>query len=343
MVDLKRTGPRQGFTLVELLVVIAIIGILVALLLPAIQAAREAARRTQCVNNIKQLALGTQEFHDSYKKLPAGRKGCDGNIFFPQCDVNNAGTDRNGANLGQSGISAFVQILPFLEEQALLDQFLIDDIATWGVNATWFNNPEARLAVASRPEVFRCPSDGDMPADAEYKHELPSSIFVAPGSYALNFGTKGTPETSNDVKFNNTGVFIYVKEFKISQITDGTTHTFFIGESISGHTVKSSNIWSNGSRGNSLRTTANPLNTPIGIDQGGGRMNNPPQNDDNSKTNTSFGSMHPGGANFAFGDAHVEFINDSINFEMYKALSTRAGNEVIAEISTGTATQPPSR
>src|SRR5262245_23869680 len=252
---------RLAFTLVELLVVIAIIGILVALLLPAIQAAREAARRSQCVNNLKQLATGMLEYHDANGKFPAGRLGCDGNIIFPQCEVASAGQDRYGANLGQSGISAFVGILPYLEEQALLDQLHVPDIASWGVNNTWFSDPDVRAAVATRPEIFRCPSDADLSPDAEYKHEVPSNVPIAPGSYGLNLGTKGTPETSNDVKFNNNGVFIYVKEFKISQITDGTIYTIFIGETINGQSVKSSNIWTNGSRGNSLRTTANPLNT----------------------------------------------------------------------------------
>src|ERR1700741_1432270 len=128
-----RRRVKTAFTLVELLVVIAIIGILVALLLPAIQAAREAARRTQCVNNMKQLSLAFLEYHEDYKKFPAGRKGCDGTIVadLPQCNQANAGLDFGGRNLGQSGYSAFVPILPYIEEQALLDQFHTDNVALW--------------------------------------------------------------------------------------------------------------------------------------------------------------------------------------------------------------------
>lgn len=319
---------RRGFTLVELLVVIAIIGILVALLLPAVQAAREAARRAQCVNNQKNLCLALVQSHETFKKFPAGRKGCDGNLVFPECS--SAGTDKNGANLGQSGASAFARVLPYIEEQALKDQLHVDDIAIWGVNTSWFTTPEVAAALGKRPAVFFCPSDGEMPLQAEYKHEVPAGTEVAAGSYALNFGTKSTPETSNDVKFNNTGIFIYVKQFKASNITDGLTKTFFTGETTDGHLAVSSNIWSNGSRGNLLRTTGNPLNTPKGINQGGGYMKNAstatsPAGDNN----TCFASRHPSGANFGFGDAHVTFITDSIDFDAYRALSTRAGDETI--------------
>jgi len=320
---------HRAFTLVELLVVIAIIGILVALLLPAVQAAREAARRAQCVNNQRQLALALLQFHDSFKKFPAGRKGCDGNIFFPECNASAAGTDKFGANLGQSGASAFLLCLPYMEEQALLDQFHIKTIAVWGVAPSWYTDSDVLKALGARPSVFVCPSDGDLPRDAEYQHDVPTATEVATSSYALSFGTKGTPETSNDVKFNNTGMFIYAKPFKIQNITDGLSKTFAVGETISGHLPTSSNIWSNGNRGNSLRTTANPLNTPISIDQGGGLMLN--SGTPTGSTNTSFASRHPGGANFAFGDGHVTYISDSINFDAYRWLSTRAGDETINE------------
>jgi prepilin-type N-terminal cleavage/methylation domain-containing protein/prepilin-type processing-associated H-X9-DG protein len=339
---LPRIAHRNAFTLVELLVVIAIIGILVALLLPAIQAAREAARRAQCVNNMKQLSLGMLAFHDAYKKFPAGRKGCDTNHYYPECKSPPAKLDKFGANLGESGISALVRILPNLEEQTLHDQFHVEDVATWGTNTTWWNDADVKNAIAARPDVFRCPSDGELPREAEYKHDVPASIPVAPGSYALNMGTKGTPSTSNDVKFNNTGMFFYVKQIKIQQITDGLTQTFFIGETIGGHLGTSSNIWSHGNRGNLLRTTANPLNTPIGVNQGGGLMSNPGTGGGNS--NTSFGSRHPGGAHFAYGDGHVDYLTDSIGYPgPYQWLSTRADGEIVYFEGGTTTGGPPTR
>jgi prepilin-type processing-associated H-X9-DG protein len=207
---------------------------------------------------------------------------------------------------------------------ALFDQFHVDEVAVWGVAPSWFTDPDVQKALGARPDVFRCPSDGELPPDAEYQHEVPANIAVAPANYALSMGTVGGPESSNPFKFENTGVFIYVKRFKIKHVTDGLSKTIFIGEAIGGHRAASSNIWSNGNRGNLLRTTANPLNTPIGVDQGGGTIG---QFGSAERSNTSFASKHPGGANFGYGDGHIEFITDSINFSVYQWLSTRGGGE----------------
>jgi prepilin-type N-terminal cleavage/methylation domain-containing protein/prepilin-type processing-associated H-X9-DG protein len=340
----KRMQRVWGFTLVELLVVIAIIGILVALLLPAIQAAREAARRSQCINNMKQLSLAFLEYHEDYKRFPAGRKGCDTNHFYPQCNNPPAGSDKFNANLGESGISALVRILPYLEEQSLHDQFHVDDVSVWGTNTSWWNEPEVQLAIRNRPVVLKCPSDGDLPETTDstgYKHDLPDPHQAAPGSYALNIGTN--VGITNELKFNNNGVFFYVRELKITQIPDGLIYTFFLGETIDGHRGISSNLWSHGNRGNLLRSTANPLNSPVGINMGGGLVNNPGTN--GGDTNHSFASRHPGGANFAYGDGHVDFLTDSIGFpNPYQWLSTRGGSEIIME-GTGITgpTPPPSR
>jgi prepilin-type N-terminal cleavage/methylation domain-containing protein/prepilin-type processing-associated H-X9-DG protein len=330
MVENSAPRKRCGFTLVELLVVIAIIGILVALLLPAIQAAREAARRSQCVNNQKQLSLALLEYHDTKKKFPAGRKGCDGQLFFNECQVANAGTDKNGENLGQSGASAFTLILPYLEEPGLYDLFQVDELAFWGVGMLWHADANVQKALATRVDGFICPSDNELAPTAEYKHEVPVRTLVLPGSYALSMGTLGPPNTA-DLKYNNTGVFFYVRQFKISQITDGTSKTLFVGETINGHQAPSSNISSNGSRANLLRTTASPLNTPAGVNSGAGLMDNTGVNGCSVCVNAAFGSRHPGGAVFAYGDGHVAYLSDSIDFNAYQWLSTRAGGETVNE------------
>src|SRR6478735_3726761 len=118
-------SQKRGFTLVELLVVIAIIGILVALLLPAVQAAREAARRSQCVNRMKQIALATVELTDAATKLPAARKGCDGGgaPAVEECTTGRVTGNIPNVDQGYQGASVFVQILPYLEQQALYDRF----------------------------------------------------------------------------------------------------------------------------------------------------------------------------------------------------------------------------
>jgi prepilin-type N-terminal cleavage/methylation domain-containing protein/prepilin-type processing-associated H-X9-DG protein len=335
------SAERRAFTLVELLVVIAIIGILVALLLPAVQAAREAARRAQCVNNEKNLALAILNYHDAKKRYPAGRLGCDTNIAFPECATTAARKDKNGQTFGQAGASAFAMVLSYLEETALEAQLHVNDVAIWfpGTTYTWWSDPDVKIALAIRPAVFRCPSDADLPPFADYKHEITdAAVNVAPGSYALSSGSLGppagpvanpkdnciSPATSCELKFSNTGVFFYWKQFKSSQITDGLSKTFFLGETIDGHLARSSNIWSNGNRCNLLRSTANPLNTFPGIDGGAGLLSNTGTNGCNNCANCAFGSRHPGGANFAFGDGHVTFITDSINQDTYKWLSTRS-------------------
>jgi prepilin-type N-terminal cleavage/methylation domain-containing protein/prepilin-type processing-associated H-X9-DG protein len=328
-------ASRRGFTLVELLVVIAIIGILVALLLPAIQAAREAARRSQCVNNEKQLALALLQFESTKKKFPAGRLGCDGTIpaNVSGCDPTTSRKDIYGANMGQGGASAFAFILPFIEEDALYDLLHVDDVAIWGVAATWFGNTDVQKALGQRPDVFRCPSDGDMPPIAEYKHDVPAATIVTPSSYALSAGTYG-PVNDNNLKYFNSGMFFYVARFKVSQITDGLSKTFFVGETIEGHLARSSNIWSNGNRCNLLRTTANPLNSLPGISGAGQPLDNTGTNGCTQCANCAFASRHPGGANFAFGDGHVAFITDSINLDTYKWLSTRvplANEQVVGD------------
>src|SRR5262249_47852710 len=141
---LQPSSPRRGFTLVELLVVIAIIGVLVALLLPAIQAAREAARRSSCTNNMKQLGLAMQNFHDTKKHLPSAT--------------------RPARNSSPPRLGVFTQLLPFFEEQNIYDQY--------DFNLNWSNPnasapktiPNAKL-VGLRLPVFVCPTTPDNPED----------------------------------------------------------------------------------------------------------------------------------------------------------------------------------
>jgi len=301
----------RGFTLVELLVVIAIIGILIALLLPAVQAAREAARRSQCTNNLKQILLALTNYHDSLRTYPPGRMGCDG--WTADVCTGQVGYQKPST-------SGFVMILPYIELGALYDQFggfelgavyPIDDATSAG-----WRTPQVDQAMKTRPPVFVCPSDiseAMMGSDAT-------------GSYALVHGSHGPSYGMDQVnlKHYNTGMFNYRTVYRIRDVHDGLSNTMFAGEVIEAHTAESANRWTVGSRHlDSLRSTENPLNTPPGtgivLDAYG------------YKCNGAFGSEHPSGGNFAFGDGHVSFINEDISLIVYRALSTRDGGETISQ------------
>jgi prepilin-type processing-associated H-X9-DG protein len=310
-----------------LLVVIAIIGILVALLLPAIQAAREAARRSQCVNNLKQFGVAIQNYHDVFKKLPQARISCD-----------NSGPTAFGCQSGglpdveRVGTSGFVLLLPFLEEQALRDLIVDPDgkkgIGFWLRSNTVWHTASNMQAIGTRPQVFVCPSDMALPfaETTEYPagaYGIPSTARAATGSYAFVTGTYGVVYGAGDFKYANTGMFYYVIQHKLKDCTDGLSKTMMVGEVVDGHTSPSSNIWSRSIRGiDCHRATENPLNTFPGVA--------PYDNQYSINVNGAFASRHPGGSQFMFGDAHVEFLTENIDQALYMALSTRKGGEAVS-------------
>ncbi len=307
---------RRAFTLVELLVVIAIIGILVALLLPAVQAAREAARRMECGNNLKQTALALASYETTMGVFPPGRMGCDG--WTADVCAGNPGIERPGT-------SGFVMILPQLEQQNLYDKFGFQLGAVFpaqpsdtsdGTTTGW-RTTDVDLAIKTRPKVFVCPSDESKPTF--------EGTDDATGSYALCQGSNG-PTFGIDqkkVKHYNNGMFHYRTVIKVKQVGDGMSNTIFVGETIENHTAQSQNRWTLGARHLcSMRSTDNPLNSPPGqgvviLDLYG------------YKANGAFGSRHPGGAMFSFGDGHVVFLSENIDLNTYRAISTRDGGEVI--------------
>jgi prepilin-type N-terminal cleavage/methylation domain-containing protein/prepilin-type processing-associated H-X9-DG protein len=340
----------KAFTLVELLVVIAIIGVLVALLLPAVQAAREAARRMQCVNNEKQIALALLSYEGSNKEFPAARLGTDsGGVTQADCGNGDIVTIPTTGPLAFSGASALVMILPYMEQQALFDALQAKKYEIWGPNTTWQNAHASIIpALAMRPDSYACPSDRIFESFAQWAHGLPvGTINVAAGSYANVLGTQSPNQDRAIIKFCGDGVFMYYRRFRIAEITDGLSNTIFLGETRDGHSTGidpmdgvtktlNSNIWSNGNRMQStMRTTATPINTIPGLDGGAGRV---AELDGSAVSNGGFSSYHPSGANFAFGDGHVAFIEDGIDLTTYKTLATRAGDNIT---TTGGGTPPP--
>ena len=322
------TSKFRGFTLVELLVVIAIIGVLVALLLPAVQAAREAARRMSCSNNLKQVGLGLLNHESAYGEFPAGSFGGDASSCV--ADESASWHGYNNDEYKRSLYSGFVEILPFIEMQNLYDQFNLDGVGIWrstgfGGVAAW-KTPQREAAVGTRAEVYVCPSD-----TAEARIVDTTGAFSgwanlpATGSYALSTGHRGPLGFGTNTclaKWHVTGMFPYYYRVKLKQVEDGTSTTFAAGETVDGHTAQSANIWTYSERYLcSLLATDADLNKPTGVY--GTSLNSAyfGTND----INGAFASRHPGGAQFVYVDGHVEFIADEIDLATYQDLSTKNG------------------
>jgi prepilin-type N-terminal cleavage/methylation domain-containing protein len=298
-------NPRRGFTLVELLVVIAIIGILVALLLPAVQAAREASRRSQCSNHLKQLGVAVQNYHDSNRAFPLS--------ISPWAEGPQPTT-------GLSGKGWIVSTLPYLEQHALFEQF-----APAFSSTLW--NPACATAMKTATPGLRCPTDGKSPLTSTVEYQWTGTeVFVTNykgciGDTRMGGGssihTDGTmPDCHNTTGCN--GLFYrnnYQDRLKFSSVTDGTANTFLIGEDVPFANHHSAAYYANGD----YASCHAPLNY----------FPNPPTPNDWWNV-ISFRSLHPGGAQFCMVDASVRFISDSIHHTLYRALSTKAGGEPVS-------------
>ena len=286
------TFRAAGFTLVELLVVIAIIATLIGLLLPAVQSARESARRIACSNNLKQMALGMSLYEQAQKCFPAGREGSD--VACPKAPA-----------LGE-GTSGFVHILPFIEQTTLHNQYT--QAAAGAATPAEIPSTFAATVFAQTPSTFGCPSS-------------PSPLTnsgTSLGCYAMCQGHKGpTYGIACPTKDLNTGMALYVVRVKRKQITDGTSKTLLLGE-VEDCTRPNNRWWSGLRHQDSMRSTDNPVNTPPGqgvtYPSGGG-------------VNGAFGSQHPGGAMFALVDGAVRFVEESIDLSLYRSLGQRASGQ----------------
>ena len=319
--SIEAGGRRPAaFTLVELLVVIAIIGVLVALLLPAVQAAREAARRMSCQNNLKNIGVADHNYHGNRGNFVPARLGPDSTSSREMRPLRTA--------VERSGASGFVLLLPEIEQQPLydiIDVYQNQSIFPAGAYSTpaWHTDfPEREQALGTRIDLYVCPSSNDEPKTTLSQYQNWTEI-PATGNYAFCGGHRGLIFGSFGVnacmvKHHNTGMHLYKTPVAIRHITDGTSNTLSIGEVIDSHTDNSSNIWSYTKRYlDCFRMTDVALNTPpeiVGQPANGG-----------PDVNGAFASRHPGGAQFLYGDGHVDFLEESVDFDLYQNLSTIDG------------------
>ncbi len=292
---------RRGFTLIELLVVIAIIAILVALLLPAVQQAREAARRTQCKNNLKQLGLALHNYHDVHRTFPPGTIG-DGPVATAQNAVR------------EYGWNWTVYVLPFVDQAPLFNQL---NPGTTLAEDAFLSATLAPLMQQLYP-AFRCPSDTGPDTAADANRVFPGD-FVVNGGDSFSVSNYAAVNSSNVPDQTPDGAFAHASKTRIRDITDGTSNTFAIGE----------RAWELPETGGGLYTaraalmflneapaSTSPANENFGLLESHGTgcaSINATGAIVNCARRTAFSSRHVGGAQFLLMDGAVRFVSENID------------------------------
>jgi prepilin-type processing-associated H-X9-DG protein/prepilin-type N-terminal cleavage/methylation domain-containing protein len=315
---------RPAFTLIELLVVIGIIAVLVGLVLPAVQKVRETASRLRCLNNLKQLALACHGYHDVHEKFPPG---C---LFLPNGPNVNTDTDWE-SNKG----SWLVHTLPWMEQENLHRRIPNLDLPHFdSIEAAY----QARVLPVMLPYV-RCPSDNFQPGQpyTNYVGSMgPQCIFdwcnYDPfGTYChrpdwgyTQSASGGLTNQTSEIRglFGRAGVRV-----ALNDVSDGTTNTLFIGESLVGqHNHLRRTDWANAWGGQAHGSTVIPINYPIDendLSWCGEAVGSPAHNIWNRAVAWGFKSRHPGGTNFAFVDGSVRFLAQRIDHRTYQLLGCR--------------------
>ena len=313
----------KGFTLIELLVVIAIIGVLIALLLPAVQSAREAARRAQCTNNLKQLGIAMHNYHDTFLTLPPGIRCC---CFHTWMHFT----------------------LPFIEQQALFNS--INFAGGWGVigatgadavardpirNYIRYGSRHNTTAARTLISAYQCPSD----SANEPIGQIPNN------NYVVSFGnTNMFQQAFNDIPFGGApyGDVDWCSTRPAANITrnfsafrDGTSNTLLLGEVVQGqlNDLRGFTNWGDAAFFTAWNTPNSRLPDIVSQNCRSLEADNPPcvvAGGDNGPTRQGARSRHPGGVNVVTGDGSVKFIKDTVNLTVWRALSTTKGGEVIS-------------
>lgn len=324
---------KTGFTLVELLVVIAIIGILVALLMPAIQASREAARRTECVNNMKQAALALHNYHDTYRKFP--------------------GIGRSSSR----AYSILAKSLPFAEQKQLQD--LIDfeqPIYTGGHSSSSRSiHPANQEATRTFVKMFRCPSDGQKDLFDQWDCDAASGQAYRGSNYVVCTGSgRGS---SWDLRRETDGLFYYNSAKAFRDVLDGTSNALLLSETLLGNGVRSGPrpakpheavAWIGHARHTNPNVAA-LANGPVWAWQGyrgfawisaksySTTFNSydPPNPMHPDVCQIAYGwfaarSFHPGGVNACLVDGSVEFVSNDVDRMTWNNLGSISDGEVLA-------------
>lgn len=348
---------RRGFTLIELLVVIAIIAVLISLLLPAVQSAREAARRAQCVNNLKQIGLAAHNYESANGVFPPGA--------ITKTMAQQSAPGAGWGHWGTQAVSWRVLVLPFIEQNTVFNNINFMTTAENGsgaaISSVWYTSVSS----------FLCPSDGQNEngfrgfngAEGQWPMFAPPNCTRVPiVNYNMSFGDNyamlpiGTANpwettlprtdiTRPRIGFNGfwgtKGVVNYGDEVggmrgfsdyrtmniaSIASVTDGTSNTVFAGEVLPAQDANNE-FWTATSAGSGMTI-------PINWNTGGAlKCDYGDQSDLHNRCNYAsrgFKSLHPGGANFVFADGSVKFIKNSINLVTYCAIGSRNGGEVVS-------------
>lgn len=282
---------RAGFTLVELLVVIAIIGVLVALLLPAVQAAREAARRTQCKNNFKQLAIAIHNYHDTHLYLPPGYISSNPGV------AGNSTWCRTG---GVQRAPWTVLILPFSEQTNLHSKFDFNIVFQDDSNQMAAVNG----AVVVPVKMFQCPSDVRLTNNKTWN----SYFGVQGGGAAPDCGNTGC-SAANERAMYVTGMLYGGSKLGFKNATDGTANVFLLGESRYGGAA-----WGASAKQDSCAYARNLAGAQDAINLHKGQ---------GVHDTRGFSSFHPGGCGFAMLDGSVHFVSQNIDLTIYRQLGQR--------------------
>lgn len=328
---------RGGFTLVELLVVIAIIGVLVALLLPAIQAAREAARRAQCSNNFRQVGVAIHNHLSATKEMPLGEDYYNSGRWINSCGEVSNKTLRDGGSWS-------VYILPYLEQEGLDGQFdhslLIDSTTPNPSGASNFQ------LCAIHINTYLCPSDpqsgqlvesssfsqnGSNP-DEDVSHTSMCAVAdsndqTCGGVVIRQFGGSGAEHVGGETVLYANGAFGNIHAGRPGQYVDGLSNTLFVGEVLGeGSDTYHGHFWIT----HNLLSTFDGINGPNTVI--GGTW--PPpfttgQGGSQGYRRTGFASYHPSGCHFLLGDGSVKFLNEEISPQALAAMTTRAGGEPV--------------